>query len=142
MKLRLLIAICVLLIPASSFAGEKEIDQLALIAAQQARCMGAILDSFESKEEEEIAYSKFYKSLVKYNRQIVEYALKQDRGLSKILEAVGSVDILVGMTMQGFIISADEYNKQYNKEREGKSLAEFHKFLWDVNGCEAIYSSM
>ena len=121
---------------------EKEIEQMMLVAHQQARCMDAILDSFPSKKEERIAYSKFYKALVKHHRQFIEYALKHDDSMAKILKDVGDIDILVGMFMQNTITSADGYNEQYDKERVGKSLAEFDKFLWNVNGCDAIYSSM
>ena len=122
---------------------EKELEQAMLVANQQARCMDTIDESFESKKEEQIAYSKFYKALVKYHKQFIEYSLKhEESGMPKILKDVGSVDILVGMVLQGTLITAAEYNKKYDKEGVGKSLAEFHKFLWNVNGCDAIYSSM
>ena len=122
---------------------EKEIEQTMRIANQQARCMGAILETFSSKDEETIAYSKFYKALVNHHMQFIEYTLEhEESGMPKVLKHVGSVDILVGMAMQGTITEAEEYNSQYDKERSGKSLAEFNKFLWDVNSCDAIYSSI
>jgi len=102
--------------------------------------MDAILDSFPSKEEEKAAYSKFYKSLVSYHKQYIEYALKhEESGMPQILKYVGSSDILVGMVMQGTMIRASEYNNQFNKERAGKSLGEYNKYVWDSNGCDAIY---
>lgn len=144
MVMRYFLAILLFSLTCTVSATEKEeIEKSIKIANHQARCMGAILDTFQSKEEERIAYSKFYTVLVKHHKSFIDHTLKhKESGMPEILKYVGSVDILVGMVMQGTIARADEYNSKYDKERTGKSLAEFNRFLWDVNGCDAIYSSI
>ena len=66
----------------------------------------------------------------------------EESGMSTIAEHLGNSDILVGMLLQSTVNNADEYNNQYDNERSGRTLKEFQSFLWGMNGCDAIYSSL
>lgn len=124
-------------------AQEEDMESLMRVASQQARCMGAIYKAFDSKEEEQLAYSKFYSTLVDKHRTLVAYmATQQASGIPDVIEYLGSEDIMVGMLLQGTIIAADKHNDQYNIERAKKSLEEFGRYIWDINGCDAIYSTL
>jgi len=143
MKKQILVRLLLLFSLSANASDGKEAEKYLRIASQQARCMDAVLDIFPSKEEENTAYSKFYKSLVGYHKKYVEIVLKhEESGMPQILKYVGSTDILVGMVMQGTMIRASEHNNQYDEERAGKSVGEFNKYVWDINGCDAMYSSI
>lgn len=124
-------------------AQSEQAEEILVIARQEARCLAAVHGSFEDEDQEQAAYSKFYRSILEHHRNFINIAVETaESGIPAVFEYVGDLDIVVGMTMQGTLLLADEYNERYDSERTGKSLEEFHRFLWEVNGCDAIYSGM
>ena len=136
-------AICILVSPGAYSADQQAIEEILKIARPEARCLHSSFMNFPNKEEEQAAYLKFYRSLVDHHRKAIDLGLEDEESdIQLLLESAGNKEILVGMMLQGTLSAADEFNSQFKNHRAGKTLEEYQNFLWEVNGCAAIYSAL
>lgn len=129
----------------SSLARADEMDEFSRLQdamRTQVICLDLVEGSVGAGQQKP-ATRKFFSALVASIRSYVSLATESGvQDLIVIRQYVGSDEILVGVILGGMLSDDADLQREKDQLRQGRSIPELNRILWQRHGCDTLYRSL